>query len=306
MKCSKESHRVIAYTMKRCPNCNSKKIRGSKEVGFKCPCGFETLPMNHNPDNGGVTIDTRISPYIINKSPLDWQNSTIGSSLKNSPLFGKVHDLHNNAYKFRITRDAEVDWPRQPGFKGKRYMISYKGMKIHKTVTWLIIYNEGRNRVPLRDLNETSVHILQGLSNLAKEIASKYGFEIDPSPLTASKNRPEVKTPFVSALKFIEPEVQAVYQPPSPIEMKGSNAVPNSYNLTETLTNLLELTKLEYQNKIKHDAVLDCMLKTQEKTQETMEAIKNNTQRPTDLTYKIKSALGLWSAKFKIKTTPTN
>jgi len=246
---------------RRCPICKSRKWRENQlERGkWKCfnkKCGFEWWnPAYHvSKSDGGITSKGFESQTITNSS-----------------LFKQIHDLHNNAYKFKIIRDnPDLELPRIKGFDGRIYIINYKGFKARKTKKWLIIYKSGRNKVPLKDLDKTGLLVLEGMRNLALEMSHKYGFEISPIPLPFSKNRPEVKTPFLSANNFYEEEAKAVYKPlPSPIEMQGKNAINNSINLSTALAELNQSILLEIHNKKLHRNVLNDMKDTLKLIQES-------------------------------------
>ena len=187
-------------------------------------------------------------------------------------MFSAVHDDHNNALKFRIIRDSEVG-TRVERFRGAKWDLpEFEGHRVQKTRNWLIIYNNGRNRVPLKDLENTADTILKGMVDTAVRISQRYNFEIDTTPLPFSSNRPEIKTPYLSSVNFIEKEAKAVYPIPSPIELVGENAVANSWNLTQTLANLTRLTELEIENKKRHQAVLESM-------ETTLKAIESKCAR---------------------------
>jgi hypothetical protein len=285
--------------MKRCPNCQSRKFYGNRKLGFVCRnCGFKNIPqsilstLQKAKCDGGITNEG-IESHIIT----------------NSSLFQEMHDLHNKAYKFRITRDnPNLQLQRIEGFDGKLYIINYNGFKIRKSSKWLIIYKNGRNKVPLKNLDKTSLHILEGMKNLALEIADKYKFEIDAIPLSFSKNRPEVKTPFLSANNFYEDEAKAVYPVPSPIELQGKNAVPNAINLSAMLEDFRIVMEKEIQNKQLHQEVLEHMDKTLGKIEDKIDMpvkfktwygetvkIKPYVPAPKGVTDK-NDMVGLWSA----------
>jgi len=283
--------------MKSCPSCGSERYPGSDKTGHRClNCGYLFIPeeiriaLSHKPVNDGGIMDLTNSAISIIKPSL---------TIINSPLFDAVHDLHNNAYKFRILQDnPDLDLPRQPGFKGRLFCFEFNGCKIKKSSKWLIIYKDGRNKVPLRSLYNTSDMILKGLAETAQEIARRYGFKIDPTPLSLSSNRPEVKTGFLSADNFQEPEAQAVYSKPGepgPIELKGPNAVRNSFLLSESLAQLADLTALEIQNKQLHQAVL-CEIR------DAIRELKDHYPRPQGLIERIKNMLGFWLSKPNNKT----
>lgn len=288
--------------MKRCPVCQSRKFHGSKAVGWKCRnCNFENIPQRvlttlsqKAKCDGGITNEG-IESHII-------------TSLSHSALFQEIHDLHNKAYKFKIIKDnPNLQLPRIEGFDGKLFIINYNGFKIRKSSNWLIIYKNGRNFVPLKDLDKTDLHIQDGMKNLAIEIANKYKFEIDATPLAFSKNRPEVKTGFLSANNFYEEEAKAVYPTPSPIELQGKNAVKNSLNLSAMLEDFrivmereIVSKQLEIQNKQLHQDVLIDM-------KDTLHAIKDNVSRPEGLASKILRIFNSFrSAVVNHKTDSTN
>lgn len=273
--------------MKKCPVCGSRKFKGNRRVGWYCPrCHYKNIPENlrksleghHKADNGPVTIEQGISPYIT----------------MNSPLFQEIHDLHNNGWKFKKISGI-VDKDPTPGFKGKTKWLTHNGHRVQVTKNWLMIYRKGRNKVPLSDLADRENEILGEFTRTAEEIAERHGLVIDKRPV-AMGNRPEIKTPFLSGVNFNEKGIQAVYPVPSPVEMKGPDAVKNSYNLTEVLANLTDLTRLEIHNKQLHQAVLEDM-------RDALSEIKVNVSRPVGLSSKIKNVLGLWLAKIKPKTT---
>lgn len=296
--------------MKRCPNCNSRKFYGNRKLGWKCRnCGFENIPqsilasLQKAKCDGGIT-ESGISSQRHHYSSLDWQNSTkdlsVNESLISSPLFQEIHDIHDNAWKFKIIKDVPVDWQRQKGFDGSIQRSEFNGHKIAKTKNWLIIFKDGRNKVPLKDLCMTSNTILQGIVETAKEIAQRYNFEIDSTPLLFSKNRPEVKTPFLSANNFYEDEAKAVYHPlPSPIELQGKNAVNNALNLTTLLVDFKDVMEREIHNKQLHQNVLNEMSLT-------LKDIRDNVSKPEGLSAKIRNNFGLWLAKVKSKTIPSS
>jgi hypothetical protein len=298
--------------MQRCPNCQSRRFYGNEQVGWKCyKCGYENIPsplMQKAKCDGGITDNVKPS-QSHHYSSLDWQNSTrtlsMNQTLISSPLFQEIHDLHDNAWKFKIIHDADVDWPRQKGFDGSIQRSEFNGHRIAKTKNWLIIFKDGRNKVPLKDLYMTSNFIMQGIIETAQEIARRFNFEIEPIPLLFSRNKPEVKTPFLSATNFIEEEAKSVYaQPtaPGPIEMQGKNAVKNSLNLSAMLEDFrivmereIVSKQLEIQNKQLHQHVLEHM-------DETLRKIEDNVRRPEGLSVKILKFFGLLSAKVKSKT----
>jgi hypothetical protein len=295
--------------MKRCPVCQSRKFHGSKAVGWKCRnCGFENIPdkvlatMQKANNDGGI-IEVVKPSYTINKSSLDWQNSTRDLAMNDlaiSPLFQEIHDHHSNAWKFKIIKDnPNLDLERQKGFKGKYFVIPHE-LKIRKSKEWLVIYNEGRNKVPLKNLDKTEVHILQGLKNIALEISQKYNFEIESIPIPLASNRPEVKTGFLSANNFYEEEAKAVYPTPSPIELQGKNAVKNAINLSAMLEDFRIVMEREIQNKQLHQSVLIDM-------KDTLKAIQINVSRPEGLASKILRIFNSFrSAVVKHKTDSTN
>jgi hypothetical protein len=247
--------------MKRCPACNSRRYRGDQRVGYKCfRCSFDNYPKDllktvQKANNDGVIIDSSIPSQTI----------------MNSPLFQEIHDYHGNAWKFRIKRDnPNLNLSRQKGFKGNWYIIPYKFLKIRKSSKWLVIYKEGKNKVPLKNLDKTALHIIEGLKNTALKIAEKYRFEIEPIPLNFSKNHPEVKTPFLSANNFYEDEAKAVYPPPGPIELQGPDAIKNAINLTTLLVDFKDVMEREIRNKQLHQSVLNDMSDTLKQIQESL------------------------------------
>lgn len=257
---------------KRCPVCNSRKWHGYKGY-WKCGnCGKiweERASAIQGANNDKGIIETAKPSLTINNSSLDCQLSSKDTSLNNSPMFQEIHDLHNNAYKFRITKDnPNLDLVRQEGFKGRYFIVPHQ-LNIKKSKNWLVIYNDSRNKVPLKNLDKTDSTMLEGLKNIALEIADKYSFEIDSTPILFSKNRHEVKTPFLSANNFYEEEAKAVYPVPSPIELQGKNAVSNAINLSAALVELNQNILLEIQNKQMHQAVLVDM-------KDTLKAIQQN------------------------------
>jgi len=278
--------------MKRCPVCNSRKYHGNRIVGFKCyKCGFENIPqkvlasIQKAKCDGGITNEGISSQTITNSS-----------------LFQEIHDLHNNAYKFKIIKDnPNLRLQRIEGFDGKLYIINYNGFKVRKSSKWLIIYKNGRNIVPLKDLDKVDLHILEGMKNLALEISHKYGFEVDPTPIAFSKNRPEVKTPFLSANNFYEEEAKAVYPVPSPIELQGKNAINNAINLSTALVELNQSILLEIQNKQLHYSVLNEM-------KNTLKLIAENNNHVSFFSRLKKSLVSIFfsfrSAEAKEKTEP--
>jgi hypothetical protein len=193
-------------------------------------------------------------------------------------MFSAVHDLHNPALRFKIL--AMPNPPTAPKVKGK-WNFSYEGRSCFLTDKWLVIYNSGRNKVPLRDLPQTADTIVQGMVNLALQISRRYNLTIDPTPIPFSSNRPEIKTPYTSSTNYIEKEAKAVYPVPSPIELTGPNAVGNAMNLTEMLALQLEATKLEIANKIKHDAVLEGMLSAQRADNKLREEMSESLRKIT-------------------------
>lgn len=238
--------------MKKCPVCNSETFYGSKELGYRCRrCGYTNIPepvrrsLNHHKRQNDRGIIESRKPSL---------------TIMNSSLFSEMHDLHNIAYRFRIIGDLPaVDLPRQKGFKGRIYRFSYKGRKIMLSSKWLVIYNSKRVKIPLKDLDQADQQIRAELAELALELASSYGIKLDPEPRLFSKNRPEIKTPFLSGSNFIEPEAKAVYPLPSPIELTGSNAKQNAFNLSESLIRLNDSIQLEIKNKQLHQATLNDM-----------------------------------------------
>jgi len=229
--------------MQRCPVCNSRKFHGNKRIGWKCyNCRYENIPQE-------IIQETNNDKGII-------ESSKPSNTIINSSLFQEIHDLHNNAYKFRIIRDnPNLNLTKQSGFKGNYFIVPHE-LKIRKSKNWLVIYNDVRNKVPLKNLDKTDSTMLEGLKNIALEIGSKYSFEIDTIPILFSKNRPEVKTPFLSANNFYEEEAKAVYPLPSPIELQGKNAVKNSINLSAMLEDFRIVMEREIQNKQLHQSVL--------------------------------------------------
>ena len=213
--------------------------------------------------------------------------------IESSPMFNAIHDMHNNALKFKVS--GAVDWPIQDGFRGGGIQsTTFKGFRVKKTKNWLIIYYNRRERVPLSHLSQTADTIITGMINLAKDIADRYGLQLDPTPLPFSSNRPEIKTPYKMDGKFIEAEDKQVYNPPNNyLELNGQNAKDNALNLTQFLVKNMELQKiqientlLEIHNKEKHDAVLEGILKAQqadiELRKEMRDALKViGAQRPS-------------------------
>lgn len=276
--------------MKKCPVCGSKKFYGSPPVGYHClKCGYKNIPESirkrlendHKAGNDRVIIGHHSHQAIVINSPENKQLST-GRLSMNEPLFDAIHDLHNNAYKFRIVNDNKVDWPRQKGFKGNIRVTEFKGHKVKKTSKWLIVYRDGRNRVPLKKLQDENKRIYDEIKGIAIVLADKYGFTIDQEPLLFTSNRPEVKTPFLSSNNFDEPQAKAVYPLPSPIELKGVDAVKNAVNLTVLLSEFKVAMEREILNKRKHEDVLDTM-------KETLIEIKNNVSLPLGKTAKMNS-----------------
>jgi len=251
------------YKGKKCPTCGSRKWHGYKGW-WKCGnCGKEIRPTPQKAKCGVVTTANGISPQTTTSSPLDYLLSSKDISIVNSPLYQAINDHHSNAWKFKIIRDnLDLNLKKQNGFDGPISWIYFEGITAMKTANWLILYKNGRNKVPLKNLEQTEVHILQGLTNTALKIAEKYNFEIEPIPQVSGENHPEVKTPFLSANNFIEKEAKAVYKIPSPIETLGKNAVKNAINLTEALVMLNENILLEIQNKQLHQKVLEDMRDT--------------------------------------------
>ncbi len=196
--------------------------------------------------------------------------------IDSSPLFNAIHDNHNNALKFKILKFTEPSLPRSR-FKGRKWDIPEGFI----TPNWLVIYHDKRERVPLKNLPSVADTIVQGMVNIAKEISHCYNLTIDSTPLPFSSNRPEIKTPYVSANNFIEKEAKAVYPTPSPIELIGENAVKNAWNLTETLANLTRLTELEIENKQLHHSTLVDM-------KDTLKAIKENLMKNENVVVEIK------------------
>jgi hypothetical protein len=164
--------------------------------------------------------------------------------IESSPLFSAIHDYHNKALKFKVLKFVEPGLPKPEGYDGRKWLFTYHNMHGFITPNWLVIYYNRREKVPLKDLEQTANLIVQGMINLAKEIAEKYNIVINPTPLPFSSNRPEIKTPYLSANNFIEKEAKAVYPPPSPIELTGENAVKNAWNLTSMIAELNESVKL--------------------------------------------------------------
>lgn len=285
MSCVEGTHQTSSSNRKRCPVCDSRKYHGNRQVGFKCyRCGFKTIPEK-----------IRKAIQEANNDKVIIESSKPSNTIINSSLFQEIHDLHNNAYKFKIIRDnPQINLERVRGFKG-RYFIVPNEMKIRKSKEWLVIYNNNRNKVPLKNLDKTDSTMLEGLKNIALEIANKYSFEIDPTPILFSKNRHEVKTGFLSANNFYEEEAKAVYPVPSPIELHGKNSVDNAINLSTALVKLNQSINLEIQNKQLHQNVLLDM-------RDALRAIQLNVSKPEGFADKILNILGLLLAKVKNKT----
>lgn len=253
--------------LKRCPVCNSRKFHGFKGR-YKCGnCGkiWISSAVQETDNDGGL-----INPI---------QSSSI-------PQYNA--DLHNIVLKFPIIKDSVVDWPRQEGFKGFIQVTTYKAYQIKKTKNWLIIYNNKRINTTINNLEKAYDLEVQKLTQLAIEISQRYNFEIDKTPLSFSRNRPEVKLDFLASNNFYEAEAKSVYPSPSPIELIGKNSINNSMNLTMMLTDLRNSIMLEIENKKMHQKVLE----------DIRENIKKNNELVVQIYGKEKEGMSSFQIEF--------
>lgn len=197
-------------------------------------------------------------------------------------LFREVHDLHSSGWMFKILQ-GEIKG-KSSGFRGGSIWLYDNGYSIQFTKDWLMLYKKGRNLHPLlnikgeKEMENAFDKKMEEFKDEAIRLSHRYNLTIDTAPKAIGKH-PEIKTPYESAVNFIEKEAKCVYaQPNTPgkIELLGENSNKNAWNLTETLTNLTHLTELEIENKKRHQEVLEQM-------SQTLKLIEQSSKKPSFL-----------------------
>jgi DNA-directed RNA polymerase subunit M/transcription elongation factor TFIIS len=245
-----------------CPKCKKDEYfythSNGKRTGLVCKsCGYEP-----NKINAGDTTKHHISPQ-------ETQSTAQNRLLYTGALSKAERDLHNNCVKFKVIKFVEVSWNRLEGFNAPIYVMIYQGFNVQYMKNWLKIFSKGRNFTDLNGLEPKKDEILKKLTEIALEIATKNGFEIEPIPIIF---RQENKTPYLSHVNFVEKEAQSVYAKNGElgkIEFKGENCIQNDFNLTQALITLNENILLEIENKKLHQKVLIDM-------SDTLREIANN------------------------------
>jgi len=275
--------------MKRCPNCKSRKFREKlQERGkWKCfNCGFEWW----NP-----TYHRTISP----KEPRWGGDNGLAMAI----------DYHNIVYKFSILKDnPSAHLPNQKQMRNWIQEWECEGfVKFQRTPHSIILFLN--KRIFRDDVGTVESDVLEMVKYHARKFQERYSILLDidhPEPV-----RKEVKLleGFVSAEQFQGKLVKCVY-PDGRIEfIDKEKAVSHTENFIESLALeskaavILDALAKWNVNFELHYSVLNDMKDTLKLIQQNGNG--NHVPKPEGFTIKILRFFGLWLAKVKLKTIPS-
>jgi len=290
-------HLKHQISSRRCLKCRSRKFRQFAKGKWKClSCGYEWWnPTFHKPISpkeqrwGGVNSTVSALSSVKNESV--GQNSTTDTSLI---------DYHNVVYKFSIIKNnSEAHLPYQKQMRGWIQEWEEKdSVKFQRTPYSIIIFLN--KRVLRDDVGIVEQEVLDTIKLYAKQFMERYAIKLDidhPEPV-----RKEVKLleGFHSAEQFQGKLVKCVY-PDGRIEfIDKEKAITHTENFIENLS--LENKAADILKAM--DGGFDTLAYLMTKQNEILEKVLN-VSKPEGLTVKISHIFGLWLAKAKIKTIPS-